>query len=148
VTDGIKNQYTMASTATAQAVTFDVPSDWALAEIELTDGVIAISGYGDPLGSHRSTSKQTGRAPNFTAISQNAVLGRVPSVVLPVEGIATSIADINVHPSQHHTWLRPRTFNVQGQRLPYFQKGLNLVRMPDGSVRKIMSVTTGGCRNL
>ncbi len=84
VTKGKGNQYTMASAATAQAISFTVPNNWRAKTIELTDGVMCIGGFGDPVGNHRSTSKDTGRAPNFTAISQNAVFGRVPDVVLPV----------------------------------------------------------------
>ncbi|MCR4918787.1 MAG: DUF4465 domain-containing protein [Prevotella sp.] len=78
------NQYTLASTPTAQAVTFTVPADFAGSEIELTDGVMGIGGFGDPVGNHRATSKLTGRAPNFTAISQSAVFGRVPAVTISV----------------------------------------------------------------
>ena len=85
VTKGKGNQYTMAATATAQAVTFTVPEDWTSSTIELTDGVMGIGGFGDPVGNHRATSKTTGRAPNFTAISQSASLGRVPALELPVE---------------------------------------------------------------
>lgn len=84
LTDGKKNQYTMASNAGAQSVSFTVPEDWVAAEIVLSDGVMGISGFGDPVGNHRSTSKLTGRAPNFTAISQNAVFGRVPTVTISV----------------------------------------------------------------
>jgi hypothetical protein len=93
VTNGKGNQYKMASTATAQAVTFTVPEGWEPSTIELTDGVMCISGWGDPVGNHRATSKTTGRAPNFTAIQQNAVFGRVPAVVLYVEDSATGIAE-------------------------------------------------------
>ena len=85
VKNGKGNQYTMAATATAQAVTFTVPDDWQTPTIELTDGVMCIGGFGDPVGNHRATSKTTGRAPNFTAISQSASLGRVPALSLPVE---------------------------------------------------------------
>ena len=94
VKDGKKNQYTMAANAAAQSVTFTVPEDWTATKIELTDGVLGISGFGDPVGNHRATSKLTGRAPNFTAISQSAVFGRVPSVVLSVAGTSTlAVAD-------------------------------------------------------
>lgn len=79
------NQYTMASTPASQAVTFTVPEDWTESAIELTDGVLGIGGFGDPVGNHRSTSKLTGRAPNFTAISQTAVFGRVPAVTVNVD---------------------------------------------------------------
>ena len=97
VKNGKGNQYTMAATPTAQAVTFTVPDDWTSAVIELSDGVMGISGFGDPVGNHRATSKITGRAPNFTAISQNAVFGRVPAIEIPVKlSVATfeDIADI------------------------------------------------------
>ena len=75
VKNGKGNQYTLANTPAAQAVTFTVPADWAQPTIELSDGVMGISGFGDPVGNHRATSKVTGRAPNFTAISQSAVFG-------------------------------------------------------------------------
>ena len=92
VTKGKGNQYTMANTATAQAVTFTVPADWTQPTIELADGVMGIGGFGDPIGNYRNTSKTTGRAPNFTAISQTAVFGRVPSVTLSVE-LPLAVAD-------------------------------------------------------
>ena len=85
VTNGKANQYKVASTPAAQAVTFTVPENWINPVIELTDGVMGISGYGDPVGNHRATSKLTGRAPNFTAISQSAVFGRVPAVEIAVD---------------------------------------------------------------
>ncbi|MBP5392988.1 MAG: DUF4465 domain-containing protein [Bacteroidaceae bacterium] len=92
VTKGKGNQYTMASTATAQAISFTVPADWTSKTIEINDGVMCIGGYGDPVGNHRATSKETGRAPNFTAIQQSAVFGRVPAVVLPVGSAGPAIA--------------------------------------------------------
>ena len=92
VTKGKANQYKFASTPTAQAVTFTVPEDWTQPTIELSDGVLGISGYGDPVGNHRATSKETGRAPNFTAISQTAVFGRVPAVELTVDVPAAVLA--------------------------------------------------------
>ena len=85
VTDAKKNQYMMASNAAAQAISFTVPEDWQMEELSLYNGVLAISGFGDPVGNHRATSKVTGRAPNFTAISQSAVFGRLPEVSLRVD---------------------------------------------------------------
>lgn len=92
VKDGKKTQYTMGSNAQAQSVSFTVPEDFSGSEIALTDGVLAISGFGDPVGNHRATSKLTGRAPNFTAISQSAVFGRVPAVQIAVETAAKALA--------------------------------------------------------
>ena len=105
VKNGKGNQYTMAATATAQAVTFTVPENWIYSVIELTDGVMGIGGFGDPVGNHRSTSKDTGRAPNFTAISQTAVFGRVPAVeisvdVPPLPAVAT-FEDIEIPADGH-----------------------------------------------
>ena len=97
VKNGKGNQYMMAATPAAQAVTFTVPQNWKSPVIELSNGVMGISGFGDPVGNHRATSKTTGRAPNFTAISQNAVFGRVPAVEIPVDlplNIAT-FEDVN-----------------------------------------------------
>lgn len=85
VTKGKGNQYTMAASAASQAVSFTVPEDWAESTLTIADGVMCIGGFGDPVGNHRSTSKLTGRAPNFTAISQSAVFGRVPAIELSVE---------------------------------------------------------------
>ena len=53
---------------------------------------MGIGGFGDPIGNHRSTSKTTGRAPNFTAISQTAVFGHVPEIILNVE-LPLAVAD-------------------------------------------------------
>ena len=100
VTDGITvkngkaNQYTFGSNTAAQSVTFTVPEDWTENEIELSDGVLGISGFGDPVGNHRSTSKLTGRAPNFTAISQSAVFGRVPVLKVPVTLAVATFEDV------------------------------------------------------
>ena len=85
VTKGKENLYQFAATPTAQAVTFTVPEDWTSSTIEVSDGVIGVGNYGDPIGNHRFTSKKTGRAPNFTAIMQSAVFGRVPAIELSVD---------------------------------------------------------------
>ncbi|MBR4645090.1 MAG: DUF4465 domain-containing protein [Bacteroidaceae bacterium] len=92
VTKGKANQYMFAATPTAQTVSFTVPDNWTSATVELTDGVLGIGYFGDPIGNHRATSKTTGRSPNFTAIQQSAVFGRVPALELPVDVPATSPA--------------------------------------------------------
>ena len=103
VTKGKGNQYTMANAPTSQAVTFTVPDDWTKSTIEIADGVMGIGGFGDPIGNHRSTSKTTGRAPNFTAISQTAVFGRVPAITLDVDlpFVIADFEDITV-PAEGH----------------------------------------------
>ncbi|MBR6031139.1 MAG: hypothetical protein IKP36_04165 [Bacteroidaceae bacterium] len=105
VTSGKGNQYKMASTATAQAVTFTVPEDWTGETIELSDGVMCIGGWGDPVGNHRFTSKERGRAPNFTSIQQSAVFGRVPSVGIDVATSADGVSEtINGQWSKADEW--------------------------------------------
>lgn len=103
VTKGKGNQYTMANAPASQAVTFTVPDDWTKSTIEIADGVMGIGGFGDPVGNHRSTSKTTGRAPNFTAISQTAVFGRVPAITLDVDlpFVVADFEDITV-PAEGH----------------------------------------------
>ena len=94
VKNGKGNQYTMAATPTAQVVSFTVPTEWTVPTIKLSDGVMGIGGFGDPVGNHRATSKETGRAPNFTAISQSASLGRVPAVEIPVKLSIATFEDV------------------------------------------------------
>jgi hypothetical protein len=104
VKNGTGNQYAMAATPTAQAVTFTIPEDWEKPTIELSDGVMSISGFGDPVGNHRATSKTTGRAPNFTAISQSAVFGRVPDLKLSVKLHVATFEEIEIGEEGHMSY--------------------------------------------
>jgi hypothetical protein len=104
VTSGKGNQYKMASTLAAQAVTFTVPENWTGETIELSDGVMCIGGWGDPVGNHRFTSKERGRAPNFIAIQQSAVFGRVPAVGLDVATSADGISETVNEWSKANEW--------------------------------------------
>ncbi|MDE6330162.1 MAG: hypothetical protein K2L83_05560, partial [Muribaculaceae bacterium] len=81
------NQYTFGSSASAQTVTVDVPADFdteASPSIDMTDGVIQVNGYGDPIGNHRNISPTAGRSPNFTAIAHKTYFGQLPNVSIPV----------------------------------------------------------------
>lgn len=77
------NQYNFAGTPKAQAVTVAIPDDQS-DTISLTEGVLQVTGYGDPIGNHRNISKIGGRNPNFTAIAHKTYFGAVPSVNIPV----------------------------------------------------------------
>ena len=80
------SQYQFASTPATQAVTFTVPSDWNPAEpYVVKDGVLKVTGFGDPIGNHRLIGRNIGRNPNFTAIAQTAYFGVVPGFSLTVE---------------------------------------------------------------
>nr|MDE5561609.1 hypothetical protein [Bacteroidaceae bacterium] len=50
----------------------------------LTDGVIQVNGYGDPIGNHRNISREAGRSPNFTAIAHKTYFGSIPDVRIPL----------------------------------------------------------------
>lgn len=85
------NQYTFCSAPTAQAVTFTIPTDYdiTIGADTLKDGIIKAGGFGDPIGNHRNTSKKFGRGANFTAISQTAIFGALPEIILPLEARPT-----------------------------------------------------------
>ncbi len=81
------NQYTFGSAASAQAVTVDLPGDFNVEEnpeIVMSDGVIQVNGYGDPIGNHRYISPTAGRSPNFTAVAHKTYFGMIPEVRIPV----------------------------------------------------------------
>ncbi|MCQ2084088.1 MAG: hypothetical protein MJY58_06310 [Bacteroidaceae bacterium] len=81
------NQYNFAGTPKAQAVTVVIPEDQT-EDICLSDGVLQVTGYGDPIGNHRLLSKIGGRSPNFTAIAHKTYFGSVPDVTIPVSVIS------------------------------------------------------------
>ncbi len=80
-------QYTFGSAASAQAVTVDIPADFNVEDepfINMTEGVIQVNGYGDPIGNHREIDPVGGRSPNFTAIAHKTYFGALPDVRIPV----------------------------------------------------------------
>lgn len=84
---GSKNQYTFASAPGAQVATYNIPTDYDAVtnpSITLTDGVIQINGFGDPIGNHRNTDPEQGRLPNLNAVSHITYFGFVPDVEIPV----------------------------------------------------------------
>lgn len=83
-------QYTFGSAASAQAVTVDIPADIDLTTtpaIEMTEGVIQVNGYGDPIGNHRNIDPVAGRSPNFTAIAHKTYFGAIPDVRIPLSAV-------------------------------------------------------------
>lgn len=91
VHDGVEvkssgSQYSYASSATAQAITIQLPDTMnvqaANYQYVLDSGYIRVSGFGDPIGNHRATSKKFGRNPNFTAKQRNAIFGYLPAITL------------------------------------------------------------------
>lgn len=75
------NQYQFASKENAQTVSLTLPADWDGKEsIRLSEGSIYITFYGDPLGSHRTISREDGRDPNFNAVQQKTFLCSLPDI--------------------------------------------------------------------
>lgn len=88
-------QYTFGSAASAQAVTVDVPADTEDSAISMTDGVIQVNGYGDPIGNHRTISAESGRSPNFTAIAHKTYFGALPAIEIPLSPVANFTIKVN-----------------------------------------------------
>lgn len=79
------NQYQFAGTASAQCVKVTIPLDYEESSLDMSDGVIQVNGYGDPIGNHRIIDRIAGRSPNFSAIAHKTYFGAVPEVSLPIE---------------------------------------------------------------
>lgn len=135
-----RGQYTFGSAASAQAVTVKIPTDFDVAtnpSINLTEGVIQVNGFGDPIGNHRLIDSTKGRNPNFNAVAHKTYFGAIPDVIIPLtdEGIPNSVYSASddfgsdASPAGY--------FNLQGVRSDRPWSGLNVVRMSDGTVRKI-----------
>lgn len=77
------NQYTFGSAASAQAVSLDLTEEMG-SELVLSEGVIQVNGFGDPIGNHRNTSSTSGRSPNFTAVAHKTYFGALPDVRIPI----------------------------------------------------------------
>lgn len=85
-------QYTFGSAPAAQAVTVTIPTEHdteTAPTIEMTEGVIQVNGYGDPIGNHRNIDPVAGRSPNFTAIAHKTYFGMIPDVSIPVSAYRT-----------------------------------------------------------
>jgi len=88
------NQYQFAGTPSAQAVTMTIPADWDVQNkpnFEMTEGVLQVTGYGDPIGNHRNINRGAGRSPNFTAIAHKTYFGQVPDVSIPLYTISIAL---------------------------------------------------------
>ncbi len=130
-------QYTFGSAPKAQAVTVTIPEDYdaeANPEFILNEGVIQVNGFGDPIGNHRFIDPVAGRSPNFTAIAHKTYFGAVPDIRIPVTVDGNSAVDevemSDVIPVVY--------YNLQGVASETPHHGLNIVRMSDGSHRKVI----------
>lgn len=94
-------QYTFGSAPSAQAVTITIPADIDPSteqEIAMTEGVIQVNGFGDPIGSHRLISRTAGRSANFTAIAHKTYFGQIPDIHIPLSAarhfVISTVCDV------------------------------------------------------
>jgi len=92
------NQYWFCSKPSAQAVAFSIPKDWTETTFDLKEGVIQVTGYGDPIGNHRLVNKVGGRSPNFTAITHQTYFGALPDAIIPVKQLSKTLATLVLNP--------------------------------------------------
>ena len=140
------NQYTFGSDEDAQLVKITLPEDWNTEKepsFNLTNGVIQVNGYGDPIGNHRNISRTAGRSPNFTAVPHKTYFGAIPDIKLygvPFDGSQDEEGDGNtskVSLNPENIPLQAEYYNSQGLKSGMPFKGLNLVRTEKGEWKKV-----------
>ena len=129
------NQYAFGGTPKAQCVTTTIPDTWEPGTpFTLDDGVIQVTGFGDPIGNHRFIDKVAGRSPNFTAIAHKTYFGSIPDVRIEISAPddPTSIAvPCSNAPETAH-------YDLMGGHISGSSKGIHIIRMQDGSIRKVL----------
>lgn len=80
------NQYLFQSNEAAQKVSVTLPST-GVAGVPVTvgGGAIKVTGFGDPIGNHRNTSRSAGRNANFTAVQHTCYFGVLPELAFDVD---------------------------------------------------------------
>lgn len=92
------NQYTFGSSAAAQSYQFTIPKTLEPADtptLTLASGALKISGFGDPIGSHRLINHTAGRQANFNAVSHQSCFGLLPDIEIPVSEAREFTININ-----------------------------------------------------
>lgn len=127
-------QYTFGSSASAQALSVEIPMDYDVAgqpEMVLDQGVIQVTGYGDPIGAHRDINPYVGRSANFTSLAHKSYFGAIPPTTIPVSPLS-GVENIEAAANDGNTIY----YNPQGIASDRPHRGLNIVRHPDGTVTK------------
>lgn len=131
-------QYTFGSAPAAQAIELTIPEDYDTENNTayiLKDGVIQVSGFGDPIGAHRYISKVAGRSPNFTAVALKSYWGAIPEIRLNLKNDASSVTELDDQTSD----ITERWFNLSGleiRRPESDQHGI-YIRVRNGKSTKI-----------
>lgn len=130
-------QYTFGSAPKAQAVTITIPADHdvtANPTFDMTDGVIQVNGYGDPIGNHRLIDPVAGRSANFTAIAHKTYFGAIPDIKLELAA-TTGVEDIDIDNDADARW-----FNLQGIEVSEPAAGTHgiFIRVANGRSQKLI----------
>lgn len=132
-----KGQYTFGSVPSAQAVSITIPEDHDVINnptIEMTEGVIQVNGYGDPIGNHRLIDPEVGRNPNFNAVAHKTYFGMLPDIVIPVTSKDFSAVE------EIETEWEERWFNLQGVEVTEPAEGVHgiFIHMTHGKSTKVV----------
>ena len=62
-------------------------------EYVLSEGVIQVNGFGDPVGNHRNIDPETGRMANTSAVAHKTYFGALPDVRIAVTADGNASVD-------------------------------------------------------
>lgn len=89
---GTRNQYMFGSTPKAQTIEIQIPDNYDAGNApvySLGEGMIQVSGFGDPIGNHRNISRTAGRSPNFNAQAHATCFGAIPDTHIDISAYRT-----------------------------------------------------------
>lgn len=86
------------------------------------------------MAAHRHPDKYGGRSANFTAVNHKTYFGAIPDVriEISVPDAPTSIAVPSINASE------TVYYDLMGRRTSERSKGIHVIRMQDGSIRKVL----------
>lgn len=126
-------QYTFGSAPSAQAIKVTIPDDES-DELVMTQGVIQVNGFGDPIGNHRNIDRTSGRNPNMNAVAHKTYFGAIPDIHIPITRESSDIDGVTTPDIRDTT---PVYYSIDGVASSHPHVGLNILHSPDGGYKKI-----------
>lgn len=126
-------QYTFGSAPSAQAIKVTIPDDES-DELVMTEGVIQVNGFGDPIGNHRSIDRTSGRNPNLNAVAHKTYFGAIPDIHIPITRESSDIDGVTTPDIRDTT---PVYYSIDGVASRHPHAGLNILHTPEGGYKKI-----------
>ncbi|MGN0238231.1 MAG: hypothetical protein ACI4AK_09155 [Lepagella sp.] len=127
-------QYTFGSAPSAQAIKVTIPDDEG-EELVMTEGVIQVNGFGDPIGNHRNIERTSGRNPNMNAVAHKTYFGALPDIHIPITRDSSGIDGIATPDDADTT---PVYYGIDGVASRQPRAGLNIIRTPEGGYKKLI----------